>query len=219
MATPRTHQKIQKVQTAKVADFDDQLWPINLAIVILGGFVAGLVFAYSDFQDARILYNGWTRLVFVGLMVAGLMWAVHWLEGKMLRRLRLCIILALLVNLWVLMWAAREYLALLEPRARYHTEPMDLLLPSPPQSAATPEVMESRFEIAPTAARSQGPRAVGVAHARRQPGPEPAETVAGGLWHRIPLGDEAEFVISERVYARHRDRVDWLVRWARKVFT
>lgn len=114
---------------------------------------------------------------------------------------------------------AREYLALLEPRARYHTEPMDLLPPSPPQSAATPEVMESRFEIAPTAARSQGPRAVGVAHARRQPEPDPAETVAGGLWHRIPLGDEAELVISDRVYARHRDRVDWLVRWARKVFT
>jgi hypothetical protein len=38
------------------------------------------------------------------------------------------------------------------------------------------------------------------------------------LWHRIPLGDEAELVISDRVYGRHRDRVDWLVRWARKVF-
>ncbi|MDF3038974.1 MAG: hypothetical protein K0Q71_1680, partial [Thermomicrobiales bacterium] len=31
-------------------------------------------------------------------------------------------------------------------------------------------------------------------------------------------GDEAELVISDRVYGRHRDRVDWLVRWARKVF-
>jgi len=40
-----------------------------------------------------------------------------------------------------------------------------------------------------------------------------------GLWHRIPLGDEAELVISDRVYERHRDRIDWLVRWARKVFS
>jgi hypothetical protein len=39
-----------------------------------------------------------------------------------------------------------------------------------------------------------------------------------GLWHRISLGDEAELVISDRVYGRHRDRIDWLVRWARKVF-
>ena len=31
------------------------------------------------------------------------------------------------------------------------------------------------------------------------------------------LGDEAELVISDRVYGRHRDRIDWLVRWARKV--
>ena len=36
--------------------------------------------------------------------------------------------------------------------------------------------------------------------------------------HRISLGDEAELVISDRGYGRHRDRVDWLVRWARKVF-
>ncbi|MCD6057876.1 MAG: hypothetical protein K0Q89_1406, partial [Thermomicrobiales bacterium] len=34
----------------------------------------------------------------------------------------------------------------------------------------------------------------------------------------ISLGDEAELVISDRVYVRHRDRIDWLVRWARKVF-
>ena len=32
------------------------------------------------------------------------------------------------------------------------------------------------------------------------------------------LSDEAELVISDRVYGRHRDRIDWLVRWARKVF-
>jgi hypothetical protein len=32
------------------------------------------------------------------------------------------------------------------------------------------------------------------------------------------LGDGAELVISEETYARHPDRVDWLVRWARKVF-
>jgi len=51
--------------------------------------------------------------------------------------------------------------------------------------------------------------------------PRRDESVASpgtGLWHRIALGDEAELVISDRVYDRHRDRIDWLVRWARKVF-
>jgi hypothetical protein len=52
--------------------------------------------------------------------------------------------------------------------------------------------------------------------------PRRDESVASpstALWRRIPLGDEAELVISDRVYDRHRDRIDWLVRWARKVFS
>jgi hypothetical protein len=47
---------------------------------------------------------------------------------------------------------------------------------------------------------------------------ESVESPGTALWHRIALGDEAELVISDRVYDRHRDRIDWLVRWARKVF-
>jgi iron-sulfur cluster repair protein YtfE (RIC family) len=44
------------------------------------------------------------------------------------------------------------------------------------------------------------------------------EAEEGSLWRRIPLGEDAELVISERAYTRHRERIDWLIRWARKVF-
>ena len=61
--------KIRKVQTSKAADFDDQLWPINCATLILAGFVVGIVIATSDFSTdfgtERILYNGWARLISV----------------------------------------------------------------------------------------------------------------------------------------------------------
>ena len=92
---PPVHQKIRKVQTARVADFDDQLWPINCVIVILAGFVAGIVIAKSNFHDPRILYNGWVRLFSVALMMGGLFAAVAWLQGKMLRRVQLCILISL----------------------------------------------------------------------------------------------------------------------------
>ena len=115
--------------------------------------------------------------------------------------------------------SAREYLALLESGASYRTEPMELPLPaSAARSAAGQVRADARFDVASEAARTRGPRAVGSVHARREPPPAPRDGDAGSLWHRIPLGDEAELVISERVYGRHRDRVDWLVRWARKVF-
>ena len=113
---------------------------------------------------------------------------------------------------------AREYLSLLESGSRYRAEPLNLpmpTLPARPEASLAPT--ESRFDVAFDAARRRAPRAAASVHARREP--EPREAMEqGSLWHRIPLGDEAELVISERVYARHRDRVDWLVRWARKVF-
>jgi DNA-binding transcriptional MerR regulator len=111
---------------------------------------------------------------------------------------------------------ARDYLALLESHEQYRTEPMALQFPA---AAAPVEDSLSESDFGPQPARSRGSRAVGTA---ATPPPRRDESKASpdsGLWRRIPLGDEAELVISDRVYDRHRDRIDWLVRWARKVFS
>jgi hypothetical protein len=51
------------------------------------------------------------------------------------------------------------------------------------------------------------------------PDPEPDEPVPEpDAWRRVPLGDDAELLIRESAYRRRRDRVEWLVAWARKVF-
>jgi DNA-binding transcriptional MerR regulator len=111
--------------------------------------------------------------------------------------------------------AARDYLALLESREEYRTEPMALQFPA---AAAPVEASLAESDFRPQPARSRGPRAAGATRtsAERE---EPVASSGTGLWRRIPLGDEAELVISDRVYGRHRDRIDWLVRWARKVFS
>jgi DNA-binding transcriptional MerR regulator len=44
------------------------------------------------------------------------------------------------------------------------------------------------------------------------------EEVSTTSWRRIPVGDDAELLIREEIYQRKRDRVEWLVGWARKVF-
>lgn len=46
------------------------------------------------------------------------------------------------------------------------------------------------------------------------PGPDDSSTA----WRRITLGDGAELLIRDEVYQRLREKVDWLVSWARKVF-
>ena len=40
----------------------------------------------------------------------------------------------------------------------------------------------------------------------------------GEPWLRIRLGEEAELLVSDGLLRRRRDKVDWLVRWARRVF-
>ena len=47
---------------ARLRDFDERLWPVNCTILMLAGFVAGIVFASSSFDDPRPFYNGWVRL-------------------------------------------------------------------------------------------------------------------------------------------------------------
>jgi DNA-binding transcriptional MerR regulator len=99
---------------------------------------------------------------------------------------------------------ARDYLAVLEQRAAYRTEPLPLREPAAPPPAVS-------FPGAPHTALRRRPEA--PSHDALQPEEEEAS-----LWRRIPLGEDAELVISERAYTRHRERIDWLIRWARKVF-
>ena len=106
------------------------------------------------------------------------------------------------------MAGAREYLSMMESRQTYRTEPLALTLP--PASAHLPSPAMSQR----SRQRNSAPHAAELSPATARPSTEMEST----LWHRIPLGEEAELVISDEAYVRHPDRVDWLVRWARKVF-
>jgi hypothetical protein len=110
---------------------------------------------------------------------------------------------------------ARDFLALLESREQYRTEPMALQFPA---AAAPMEAALDGSDFMPAPAPSRGRRAAGTPASMTPRRDESVPSPSAGLWHRIPLGDEAELVISDRVYNRHRDRIDWLVRWSRKVF-
>lgn len=118
------------------------------------------------------------------------------------------------------MASAREYLSLMESRAHYRTAPLDMAMPDvsplparPPRRA--PAVMpETLAPVLPApVAPDQGDDDVALVR-----GDRPAVDGSQALWRRIPLGDSAELMIAESAYSRHRERVDWLVRWARKVF-
>lgn len=118
---------------------------------------------------------------------------------------------------------ARDYLRLImESREGYRTRPLAFEmaeLPAPPRLRG--ETAGSGLQAKASAGWDDAPS---IALSGSQRLPEPGEGLApptehdGALWRRIPLGDDAELVLSDQAYLRHRERVDWLVRWARKVF-
>ena len=85
--------------SSRIADFDEQAWTTNIAILILAGLLAGVVIGIGDFTDLRLLYNGYTHLAIVGVMLGLLFIAARWLEGKMRRRLQLAVLLSLIAHM------------------------------------------------------------------------------------------------------------------------
>ncbi len=110
-----TRQVIRRVEHSSIADFDDQLWPINCVLLVLAGFVAGIVIATSQFTDVPVWQNGWFRLGILGVTLAVLFLGSWWLHRRNVRRMQLAVLLSLLVNLGVEMWLYRSFMRLSTP--------------------------------------------------------------------------------------------------------
>jgi len=96
-------------------EFDEQFWPINVAILVLAACVAGVVVTQGEFSltDGRWLHNGSVQLALVVLLLGILVWAAAWLQAHAVRRVQLCILISLLVHLWLVMYLHAQYLAVL----------------------------------------------------------------------------------------------------------
>ncbi|MBN2021780.1 MAG: hypothetical protein JW809_03215 [Pirellulales bacterium] len=110
---PRTRQVVRKVDPRLVADFDDQLWPINCAILILAGFASGIAIATGDWRAENLLYNTVFRLAMVALALGAALVAVVFLQGRVVRRVQLCVLVSLLVHLALGLFFHQQYIKLM----------------------------------------------------------------------------------------------------------
>ena len=114
---PKKRQVIRPIVPDRLADFDEQVWPVNLAIVIFAGFTAGVIYATTDnFWDPRVFHNGFFRLSVVALLVAGLFWATALLRGRAARRVQFCVIVSLLLHMILAVMLREQYLRLAAQR-------------------------------------------------------------------------------------------------------
>jgi hypothetical protein len=90
---------MHKIQRVEARDPEMQLWPVTTASLVLAGLTAGAITATSDFQSSELLANGWFRLGVLSLTVAAILAAAIALRGRVLARLQIALLFALLAHL------------------------------------------------------------------------------------------------------------------------
>ncbi len=151
-------QVIRKVEAASTIDFDEQQWPINVALLILGAFVAGVVVAASDFEDPRVLYNGWVRMFGVLLTLGLLFGGMMYMQRTVMRRVQLCVLVSLLFHMWLALYLHQHYLRLMaQEEARRSQQEQTVYEPITipdynPEQLDRPEIVQSFEEPVETQA-------------------------------------------------------------------
>ncbi|MCA9119874.1 MAG: hypothetical protein H6822_01075 [Planctomycetaceae bacterium] len=198
---------IRKTKQPSEATFDEQFWPVMLALFILGGFLAGTVLAYLRFNERVWYANAWTWLVAIPVVICTLIWVLRKVESRALRRgvqfsAVLCMILHLIMfiisietNIFGRIWAQftevaetrNEQEPLIEPEydpVQFESQPdqqQDLLRPVETQ---TPETeleelnQEQQEPVQPTQPRpTPTPEQEVAVQPNEIQRPTPAETV------------------------------------------
>ena len=103
---PRTRRVIRRTRPTRRTRLDDQLWPVVVALVVLGGFLAGTILAYLRVDDPRWYANAITWLIAVPVVIGT---TLAWLSlsgNRVLRRtMQLAIILCAIVHVVLFIFA------------------------------------------------------------------------------------------------------------------
>jgi hypothetical protein len=103
----RNRHIIRKTQPARYRRIDDQLWPLAVAMMVLGGFLAGSVLGYLRLDDPRWFANAWTWLIAIPLIIAAALVALAWTGNRLLRRtMQLSIVLGVIIHIVMFIAAA-----------------------------------------------------------------------------------------------------------------
>ena len=96
----KTRRVVRKLEPWGEPSFDERLWPVNLALVLLGSFLIGIDLAYLSFQDPRWYANAAFWLVAIPMSIATVMLLLKLTSSRALRRtMQLALVISLLLHL------------------------------------------------------------------------------------------------------------------------
>ena len=65
--------------------FDDHQWPIDMALVVFGGFMVGSILVYQRFDDPRWYVSPWLSIAGVVLLIAATIWTLRSVGNRFVR--------------------------------------------------------------------------------------------------------------------------------------
>ena len=77
---------IRKVESSRGDFFDEHLWPVYIALVVLGGFLMGVSAAYLPLAGVPWYATAWTSLAGIPLAIAAFMVAFRYIDNRLVRR-------------------------------------------------------------------------------------------------------------------------------------
>ncbi|MBP89168.1 MAG: hypothetical protein CMJ64_21030 [Planctomycetaceae bacterium] len=99
---------IRKVKSPTEASFDEQFWPVMIALFVLGGLLVGTVLAYMRFDDSRWYANAWLWIFKIPILVCCAIWVLRYVESRTLRRgIQLSVVLCIIVH-WLILIVSIE---------------------------------------------------------------------------------------------------------------
>jgi hypothetical protein len=170
MAERNPQRIVRRMEIGRPAAIDDQLWPINVALLLLAAFVEGVIIARLDFVDPRPLYNAWTWTATLLATVGIGVWLVQRLDNHHVRRsVQLATVLSLLFHAVLVVLLNKDLMVVLfdepPPPEAAIEEPREISIP-----IVAPDAPQQDFE-APV--ETQTPDAVEETPTRIEPPVEP----------------------------------------------
>ena len=97
---------VRTYQPRKRQVFDDQQWPVDMALVVFGGFMIGSILVYQRFDDPRWYASPWLSMIGVVLLIATTIWTLRSVGNQFVRRtMQLSVVICAIFHLMMLIVA------------------------------------------------------------------------------------------------------------------
>src|SRR5262245_63632248 len=104
----KTRRVVRKVEPTAAYYLEEQLWPVVIGLVVLGGFLMGVSLAYLPLSGVPWYRTAWSSVVGIPLVIAAATAALVCVDNRLFRRsLQLSLVLCAILHVGLVLQMLR----------------------------------------------------------------------------------------------------------------